>query len=350
MSSNKQPKQPKLDGEKLLENAVASIQLGIEDFQLSSKPADDDGNPSRALSAVRNLYAGMLLLFKYKIADCVTTPEEAYKLIHNPPIKILPHPDGEGGVEWKPIGKFKTTTIDVPGIEERFKTFNIEVDWSAIKKLQDCRNHLEHLHPANTLGEVAGFVADLFPVLTDFISDELKKSPQEMLGNSWKIMLQHEQFYNEKINECDDSWEEANIPEGMAGYKKSCTCDECGSSLIRASQHCIDNNLTVADDSEKFDYLCVSCGKEELFAPLLFQAFEEEFFYWPPNGDEPTYEHCEECGQETFVIDEQACRWCGAELESHSCEICEEPLTQSDQYNFGLCSYHAYMAEKHANS
>lgn len=308
-------KQPTLDADKLLENAVTSIQLGIEDFQLSIKSVDEHGNPARALSAVRNLYAGMLLLFKYKIADCVNTPEEAFKLIHNPPLKILPHPDGSGGVEWKPDGKFKSTTIDVPGIEERFNTFKIEVDWTSIKKLQNCRNHLEHLHPANTLGEVAGFVADLFPVLTNFVTYELKMSPQEMLGDSWGIMLNHEQFYNEKKCECDKSWEDAGIPAGMKKFKDDCTCVECGSSLIQASKECLEEGLTVECDTEKFTYSCVTCGKSELFVPILFQAFEQEYFYWPPDGDEPTYEECEECGHETFVIHEQSCRWCNAELE-----------------------------------
>ena len=55
-----------LDADKLYDNAIASIQLGIEDFQLSQQP----DNSLRTLSSIRNLYAGLLLLFKYKIECC----------------------------------------------------------------------------------------------------------------------------------------------------------------------------------------------------------------------------------------------------------------------------------------
>ncbi len=40
----------------LFENAVLSIQLGVEDYQAN--------DPKRALSAVRNFHAGILLLAK----------------------------------------------------------------------------------------------------------------------------------------------------------------------------------------------------------------------------------------------------------------------------------------------
>ncbi len=40
----------------LFDNAIQSIQLGVEDYQAN--------DPRRALSAVRNFYAGILLLAK----------------------------------------------------------------------------------------------------------------------------------------------------------------------------------------------------------------------------------------------------------------------------------------------
>ncbi len=97
---------PELDAEKLKENALTSIRLGIEDFQRSQLAKDQGGDPARALSAVRNLFAGILLLFKYKIAVSVDDPDDASVLIFNPP-EVLPQADGNGGIEWKPVGKFK---------------------------------------------------------------------------------------------------------------------------------------------------------------------------------------------------------------------------------------------------
>ena len=43
----------------MLDNAIQSIQIGMEDFH--------EEDERRVLSAIRNLYAGILLLFKYKL-------------------------------------------------------------------------------------------------------------------------------------------------------------------------------------------------------------------------------------------------------------------------------------------
>ncbi|HBM3240820.1 TPA: hypothetical protein LVL64_000131 [Klebsiella oxytoca] len=340
---------PTLDASKLFDNAQASIQLGIEDFQLSQKDFNNGGNPARALSSVRNLFAGMLLLFKYKIALSVNTPEDAYKLVHLPPTKTTPKPDGSGGISWEP-DKFQTNkTIDVQEITDRFETFGIEIDWNAIKKLQKCRNHLEHLHPQNTLGELAGFVADLFPVLTTFITDELSKSPQQVLGKSWDIMLDHQIFYNQQLKECESTWDEAQVPDNMHRFLYNCICEECGSSLIKASPNSIGKGDTVEYDTianAVFEYNCVSCTHTGFITPLLINAFEHEFFYWLPDGDEPTYETCYCCNRDTFVISEQKCYWCENQLDYDECTFCGETLNQDDQINGGLCGYCNYKFEK----
>ncbi|MCL6327251.1 hypothetical protein [Pectobacterium polaris] len=337
----------KLDAEKLYENAVVSIQLGIEDFKISQLPESESGNPSRALSSVRNLYAGLLLLFKYRIAITVDSEEQAYELIHNPPPNILPYPDGDGSVIWLPKGKFKSTTIDVVKIKERFESFTIEVDWTAIEKIQECRNHLEHLHPQNTLGEVAKFVADLFPVLNEFITSELERVPQTVLGSAWDIMLQHADFYAERLAECESSWNEASVPSGMQEFLDSCSCPECGSKLLRASIENLEAGETVSDNHDVFKYVCVACGNTDLITPMMMDNFGHEFFYWPPDGDEPTYEECYECNNDTFVISEQSCRWCDNSLDNKSCSLCDEMLTQDEQDNGGLCEYHHHMASKY---
>lgn len=67
----------------------------------------------------------------------------ANRAIFNPP-EVLPHSDGDGGIEWIPVGKLRSTTIDVATIKKRFEAFGIEVDWDVVSKLQECRNHLEH--------------------------------------------------------------------------------------------------------------------------------------------------------------------------------------------------------------
>ncbi|PYU23337.1 MAG: hypothetical protein DMG30_11925 [Acidobacteria bacterium] len=45
----------------VLTNAIESIQVGVEDYQLGTRP--------RLLSAVRNIHAGILLLFKEALRE-----------------------------------------------------------------------------------------------------------------------------------------------------------------------------------------------------------------------------------------------------------------------------------------
>lgn len=336
---------PVLDAEKLKENALTSIRLGIEDFQRSLLTPEKNGDPARALSAIRNLFAGVLLLFKYKIATSVDDPDDAATLIFNPP-EVLPQADGNGGVEWQPVGKFKRTTIDVPTIKKRFESFHIEMDWVTIEKLQDCRNHLEHLHPANTLGEVSDFVAELFPILRDFVQSQMGEQPADLLGGAWPIMLGHHTFFMDTRAECVTAWNEADVPELMQHWLEQCQCEECGSSLIRPRAEHVDEAMSVERHDDQFKYVCVGCGHSDLIAPLMLKNLNEAYDYDPRDGGEPGIESCNSCQRDTFVINDQRCLWCGAQLDYLECIVCEEPLGQGDQYNSGLCGYHSHVHEK----
>lgn len=336
---------PELDPSKLKENALTSIRLGIEDFQKSQAAPNTGGDAARALSAVRNLFSGVLLLFKYKIATSVDDLEQAAQLIFNPP-EVLPHADGDGGIEWKPVGKFRRTTIDVPTIKQRFEGFNIEVDWGAINKLQECRNHLEHLHPANTLGEVADFVAELFPVLRDFVQTQLGCQPAELLGPAWTIMLEHHTFFVATSADCKAAWEGTRVPELMLPWLAASTCENCGSSLLRPHQEELDENASVELDEHSFRYVCLACGHAAPIVPVMLRKLEDAYDSDLRDGGEPGVETCMACGHETFVVDEQQCLWCRTELDYSKCELCEEPLRQDDQDNGGLCGYHAHAREK----
>lgn len=94
-------------------NAVASIKLGIEDYALDT--------PARALSAVRNFYAGVLLLGKEVLIRAVplADPNDVIGA------KYAPVPDGKGGVDHVIEGY---QTVDFNTLSRRFKQFNIPVD------------------------------------------------------------------------------------------------------------------------------------------------------------------------------------------------------------------------------
>lgn len=340
-----QPSPTVLDATKLFNNALTSIRLGIEDFELSQKVRENGGDPARALSAVRNLFAGVLLLFKFKLATCATDPAAAAQLIFMPP-EIHPQGDGEGGVKWLPSGKFKPTTIDVGTIEKRFRAFAIEVDWPVIRKLQACRNDLEHLHPANTLGEVADFVSELFPVLWDFIQTQLQLSPTALLGEAWESMLNHHQFVESMAEQCRVGWAQAGIPERMQAWLEESYCEECGSTLVAPHPDSLKAGLQVESDTEDFEYLCLCCSHSGLISERMLEALSDAHYYDPSDGEDPPLEECEACGIYAFLTHDQSCQWCGAGLTYSQCVICFTGLGQDDQRNHGLCSYHANVAAK----
>ena len=327
-----------LDPYKLKENAITSIRLGIEDYQKSIAPPEDGGDPERTLSSVRNLFAGVLLLFKYRIAMSVNDPQDRHNLIHSPP-KVLPHTDGHGGIKWKPVGNFQKNTIDVDTIKQRFDGFSVVVDWAAIDKLQEARNHLEHLHPANTMGEVADFVAALFPVLSEFITKELQEAPATLLGSAWKIMLNHHTLFAQNLSACREAWKPAKVPDRMQCWLNRCQCEECGSPLLQPSGDDNDDGATVEDFS--YMYVCVACDHRGEIVPLMIGELNQtQGDYNPFDGEESPVEECYQCNHNTFVISDGECHWCGYELDYRECSVCGDTLHQDDQDNSGLCGYH----------
>ena len=77
----------------ILDNAIAAIELGVEDYKLSEK------DPRRIQSAVRNIFAGILLLFKSKLAELSRDNDES--LLKQ---KVLPI-QKNGKIEWVGEGK-----------------------------------------------------------------------------------------------------------------------------------------------------------------------------------------------------------------------------------------------------
>lgn len=112
--------------------------------------------------------------------------------------------------------------------------------------------------------------------------------------------------------------------------------------MLRPRHDDIEDGASVESEDKSFKYVCVACGHSDLIAPLMINALNDAYDYDPREGGEPSVECCNDCDRSTFLIHEQHCLWCGAELEYKECSFCEEALGQSDQDNDGLCSYHAH--------
>ncbi|MCT7310063.1 hypothetical protein N5J06_03845 [Ralstonia sp. CHL-2022] len=330
----------KFDPDKLKTNALTSIRLGVEDFTRSQ--LTEDGDADRALSALRNLFAGILLLFKYRIATKAGSPADGYELIFKTG-EILPQPDGMGGIEWQPT-KFAKTTIDVPDIRKRFDAFGIQTDWKVIETLQKERNSAEHLHPQNAAGVIGKFLSDTFPVLSEFIQKELECAPATLLGETWKTMLAHHDFYKAQAAACESAWEVLNVPDDLLPVVPDMQCEECGSSLLKpAGGEDESSDL----ESGQVKYVCVSCAHRALAIPLLEETLVDFLGgYDPYSGEEPPTGECPECQHRTFVHVQGECLWCGMKLNPEGCARCGNSLTLDDYDNM-LCGYCQYQADKH---
>src|SRR5205085_5948100 len=62
---------------------------------------------------------------------------------------------------------------------------------------------------------ISGFVADLFPVLHEFIQTQLKEQPADLLATAWPVMLAHHEFFTNTMATCAAEWDHAGVPELM---------------------------------------------------------------------------------------------------------------------------------------
>lgn len=320
---------PTLDKEKVLQNAIASVKLGIEDYQLSQGRS---GNPLRAISAARNLFAGVLLLFKYKIADLASSPEHAATLIYKAK-KFKPYRTSRHNIEWRPELE-RNKTIDVADIELHFNGLGINTNWKAVNELQRCRNDLEHLHPKYPVEDINKFLLELFPLLKDFITNELEENPATLLGDAWETMLRNHEFFARNLNESRRKWEEIGVLKHTLRLFECCNCQYCGSPLLEPNRE--DMQVGIPFDHIEFRYTCLVCSSSDSFVELLSEELRstKEDFY----EDDEIIENCGGCGNPLFDLQEEHCHLCSYQNHIARCTGCHKILETYEAENGELCS------------
>lgn len=305
----------------LRKNAVSSIQLGVEDFVISR---DSPGKSARALSAARNIYAGVLLLFKYKIASLAKTPEQAQALIYTPRA-VLPHFTDSGDIAWTPTLHARDT-INTNMIKERLASLGIYHDWSALTPLQNARNALEHLHPTDPVSSIQASISALFPMLCRFITEELGEPPAALLGEAWPTMLATHDFFKTCEAQISQEWAALDYPLAAMEFMKECRCNACYSSLLKPLQEDIDNSVPI--DTSDFRLECYSCNQIESAIQFLeenFSSLHEDPF---DQSELERVQECELCLVRMYSITDSTCHWCGHETEWPKCARCDHPIAE----------------------
>jgi ribosomal protein L37E len=310
----------------LLTNAVESIQVGVEDYQSATRP--------RLLSAVRNIHAGILLLYKEALSRESPADSDDVLLM----AKNLPSRDSNGKVIIVGVGK---KTVDTQQIRERFEGLGISTDWNRFERINEVRNDVEHLYPRLDQKALAGLISDSFLIVRDFISDELKDDPRELLGDqTWQAMLDVSTVYEKEKEECtklvgNANWRSETLKEGVTLL----TCDACGSDLLKP----------VEDSFHEIHLQCSTCGNREspdsyAERAIAIALYDDSYMAAKDGGEEPAAQ-CPECGKETYVMEERRCAFCGKEAE-HTCARCGNDIPAEEMFLSPHCGYCEHMMNK----
>ena len=313
----------------LLNNAVESIQIGVEDFESSDS--------RRVLSAVRNISAGILLLYKEKLRR-ISPPTSDEVLIKQ---NIQPQVNSSGELGFVGIGK---KTADVQKIRERFKALEVDVDWKLFENINRIRNDIEHYYTSESESVIKEVIADSFVLIRDFLANHLQEDPLDLLGEKcWNVLLLTANVFQKELEVCHEemnkvSWDSEALEDA---YEKL-RCSSCGSALIKP----IDAEASL----ESLELECVSCGQvtafESVAEELLNEYFGSDIYEHFTSGGELPLSTCPECYKETYVISEDKCALCKGSREYDSCYRCGATLDTSEQELGGLCGYCHHVSEK----
>lgn len=308
----------------LLQNAANSIRLGLEDFQ-----SDDD---DRLLSASRNFYAGILLLYKEKLRRL--SPSDSKEVLLK--VKIKPQLDLNGNLSFVGSG---VKTVDFQDIEERFTDLGISVDWKRLKALRLVRNEIEHYFTAQSRDALRSVISSVFLLFREFARVHLQEEPIALVGqDAWRRIVDVAEVYERELARCHSLLREREwMTSALADAVTDASCPECGSSLLEP----------IGDEQRNPEVQCTSCGHSvhfEDFAVLAMNEHYDDHAHIMDGGD-PEVVDCPHCGANAFHMPSSECAACG-ESFSEECAVCGNSIAP-DEYDGGsLCSYHQYVASK----
>jgi len=315
----------------LFENAISSIRMGVEDYR------QQDGD--RVLSAVRNLYAGVLLLAKETLirqapnADPRDVIGAAFK----------PVPNNQGGVDHVVAGH---RTIDFDNIDRRFKDFGLTIDRKALSELNDIRNDIEHHYTDRPEASIRTAIAKAFPVISSLFR-QIDENPVDHLEAEWETMLSERALYDHEV---------AAARASLSGVKWHATfmenaklrCGSCGSELLE--QKIPDN-----DSQSCVEFRCRNCAATPDVATVVEAAVEDtygvdEYLRAKDAGEDGPIYDCPVCERHTYLEDEDLCANCGESLDFTSeCFRCSSAISIQDYLDGldeGLCGYCTNVADK----
>lgn len=315
----------------MLDNAVSSIRLGVEDFKAIS--ADE----ARALSAIRNLSAGLLLMFKVKLQEL--SPADSKEVLLKQ--QVIPTRDADGNPVW--IGK-GGKTVDVVTIQERLESLGVTgIDWNLLKKLTKMRNDVEHYYTSLPASGLAEAMAASFHLIQQFVPTYLSRTPVELLGDElWKFLTTQEVFYKRELELCQEA--NKQVPWGHALLRGSfdlMQCPACKSALIKP--------LAVVEPLSELVFACTCCAHTATYAEavetIATMHHYPDLYYAFARGGESPLERCSSCGHFSYQTEELECLLCLDDSPYPACAECGGTLGSEIDWDddltrlCGMCRY-----------
>ncbi len=316
-------------GVSILNNAVMSIQVGLEDLA--------SGTPGRMLSSVRNLHAGVLLLLKARLLELSPAGSDEVLLKQ----KIKPRIGTGGQLEFVGSGK---KTVEVEEIKQRLAALGVNVEWKRIERLTLERNNIEHYYAQVSHEAMRGLAADVLLIVRDFTLRELKQEPRALLGDAaWEHLLKNKEVFDAERAACISAlrrvnWSSNALAEACENYG----CADCAARLWYP--------IDPAAELDDIVLECRSCGATEgadqFAAEALRQHFAFDAMRAVQDGGTDPLATCPECVHQTFVLEEDACARCGYERAQCECVRCGAELSVEEQEFEGLCGYCDHVTSK----
>jgi hypothetical protein len=303
----------------LFENAISSIQIGVEDYF--------SNDTKRITSCVRNLFSGILLLFKARLLDL--SPLDSNEVLIK---KVIIPKFKNGQIVFEGKGK---QTIDVKEIQERFTSLDIKTNWSIIEKMQSERNYIEHYYASSNTDVIKSLIAKTCLIVNLFIKNEFKLNPIDLLDDTWIKMISIRDVYLKEKLDCGKKIEDMlSLEENQILIIKNMYCKNCGSELLVpvSSENDINNAMmrcTICENT--FNVI-------DMFEETVVHAFDPDGYENAKMGI-TNIKECPECGKYTFSENENICYFCSYEKEYLECERCYAGLSLEEQECDGLCFY-----------
>lgn len=299
----------------ILANAIASITLGIEDYKSEGR--------HRSLSALRNISAGILLLFKAKLARLAPNETLIKKDFQ------LTWKDGEAS--WTAKGD---KTIDYHGIQERFKLVGIRFDFKEMDRIISQRNRIEHYVADVPVEALRDSIANAVNLINRFCREHMEVEAASLFDpDTWQMVLQEKAIHDVEKKACNDRMGQMNwpYPELLTIAVDHYLCGTCGGDLVSPANP--------KAPLKEIRFACAACGATEGYASAMEAAFLDwaagENYHSIKNGGEAVSDDCDNCMSDLVLASRGYCVACGYEhfkccdgcgqlfRKGHCCESCD---------------------------